>query len=425
MKDEYGYIDIKPFEKLDKSDQKPAIINERDNKLELKINDIEKFNVLDFYDNKFGELTQSREIYGIDSKYRPLTLYRCNIVNSTFRALPHSIITSEMYVIGNEGLSKIAHFTDKTKIRKMNYYHNNIGQLFFNNSVILKTKKNKLEVCAKNQKKISISKFVDNDNTITINLINHYTYSYTLTDVNIRKKSYFEVNFSKSINLDDALLISNRIDCIIHMFLLTNTVSKGLTFYSTLGHSYEFYNMKHKENDDKKCTFYLDKAENAIDNFDKLFRLFMSVPKGPENNALFPFLHFNRKVPSLEIEFLEFYKVLEFIDTSNRQKQGKGKNSNFLIQLLKKYPNVKQTYFGTQKNNEIEEEIRSLRNYYSHNGYYIEQLPIPTDKPKRYKKIDVQWLYDVKNFVKLVAYLEIYSFANISVDETKLMHNLH
>lgn len=424
MKDEYGYIDIKPFENLNTNEQKMVIINEKENKLELKTNDIEKFNTLDFYNNKFGKLTQSRKIYGIDSKYHPLTFYRCNIVNSTFNAIPHSIITSEMYVIGNESLSKIIHFTDKTKIRKMTYYNESIGQVFFNNSIVLKSKENKLELRARKPNKVRISKFQYNGNSIILDLINNYSYSYTLTNVDIRKKSYFELSFLKSISLDEALMISSKIDCIFHMFLLTNTQSNHITLYSTRGYSYEFYDMKCNV-DNKRNVFYLDKQENAISNFGKLLTFFMSFPKGSDNNALFPFLHFYRKIPSLEIEFLEFYRVLEFIDTNNRKKQGIGKNSNFLIQLLKKYPNLKATFFGSQKNDEIEAEIRSLRNYYSHDGYYVDILPIPTENPKRYKKIDVQWLYDVRSFVKTVAYLEIYSLANVTVDEKKILYNLH
>ena len=62
-----------------------------------------------------------------------------------------------------------------------------------------------------------------------------------------------------------------------------------------------------------------------------------------------------------------------------------------------------------------------MRNYYSHNGYYISELPIPIFKPIRYKKINNQWLYNVKNFVKVVSYLEIYSLAGIEIDENYLL----
>jgi hypothetical protein len=88
-----------------------------------------------------------------------------------------------------------------------------------------------------------------------------------------------------------------------------------------------------------------------------------------------------------------------------------------MTDIIKKYPFLKNKYFGNKSDEDIGDEIRSLRNYYSHSGYYVDNLPIPTEKPKRYMNIDVQWKFDVKSFTKLVSYLEIYSVVGIIVDE--------
>ena len=87
---------------------------------------------------------------------------------------------------------------------------------------------------------------------------------------------------------------------------------------------------------------------------------------------------------------------------------------------------MKEHFFGSQDESEIEEEIRSLRNYYSHTGYYIDnlQLPIPTDHPKRYKTIDTKWLYDVLKFVKVSAYIEIYKLCGLSIDWNKIIYEI-
>ena len=63
---------------------------------------------------------------------------------------------------------------------------------------------------------------------------------------------------------------------------------------------------------------------------------------------------------------------------------------------------MKEHFFKDQKEEEIEEEIRSLRNYYSHEGYYIDKLPIPTDNPKRYKEIDYQWIYKTYSIFRII-----------------------
>lgn len=223
--------------------------------------------------------------------------------------------------------------------------------------------------------------------------------------------------------MDVVLKISSRLDCVIHLFLLTSGRSKELTIYDTKRNSYEFYNIKNSDKEKKQPVFYLDKRENNVTNFDKLFNLL--VNKNNDNsNSFFPFLNFDRNVTSTEIQFLEYYRVLEFTDIEMRKKLNKGKNPNFLMGLLKKYQNIKKVYFNDQENSIIEEEIRSLRNYYSHNGYYIKDLPVPTVTPKYYKKVDIQWLYDVKNFIKIISYLEVYSLVGINVDENKLMYHL-
>ena len=104
--------------------------------------------------------------------------------------------------------------------------------------------------------------------------------------------------------------------------------------------------------------------------------------------------------------------------------KSKGKNPTFLIKILKEYKELKEHFFKKQKDEEIEEEIRSLRNYYSHEGYYVEKLPIPTDNAKRYKELDYQWIYNVSKFVKIVAYLELYKLCDIDVKSKDIMYKL-
>lgn len=125
------------------------------------------------------------------------------------------------------------------------------------------------------------------------------------------------------------------------------------------------------------------------------------------------------------MEFLQYYKVLEVIDYEKQKEKGKGKDKCFLKKYLKKYPKLKDYFFKGIDINTLESEIRSLRNYYSHDGFYVENLPIPTDNPKRFKKITVQWLYDVKRLIKIIAYNEIYDKAAITIDELELTNYLY
>ncbi len=423
MNNEFGYIDLEPFAELNPDEQKLTIINRKDNRFELKVKDIDKFNTFDIFGNEFGKLIETKVFYGINSTYHPITLYRCSINSSNFSAIPYSIVSSQMYIIGNEPLTPIIHFTDKTKIKKIRYYNDNIKYIFPSDSMIIKRTQNEINVEAKKKKEKIISNVIYDDNKVIIKLINSFKHNGGIYNFNIQPTAYFEITFQKSVNLDMVLKISNRIDCVIHLFLLTSGRSKELTIYDTKKNSYEFYNVKNNDKEEKQPVFYLDKIENNITNFDKLFTLLMKITND-NSNCFFPFLNFDRKVTSTQIQFLEYYRVLEYTDTEMRKKLNKGKNNTFLVGLLKKYQNIKKIYFNDQDDTVIEEEVRSLRNYYSHNGYYIKELPVPTFNPKYYKNVDIQWIYDVKNFIKIVSYLEVYSLAGVNVDENKLMYHL-
>ena len=423
MNNEFGYLDIKTFDEINEQEQKLVIVNKKDDELELKVKDIEKFGTFNFYGNEFGKLIETKIFYGVNSTYHPLTLYRCNITSSSLNVIPYSIITSQMYIIGNEAQSPISHFTDKTKVKKIKYYNDNIKYIFPSSSMIIKRKENEMNIEAKKEKEKIISRIDYDDNKIIIKLVNSYRHSGNIYNINIKPMSYFEILFKKSVDLDMVLKISSRIDSIIHLFLFSNGRNKELTLYDTKKNSYEYYNLKHNDKEEKQPTFYLDKRENNIFNFNKLFELFVNIDN-TNSNSFFPFLNYDRNINSIEIQFLEYYRTLEYTNMELQKKKGKGKNKQFLLQLLKKYPIVKNRYFNNIQNDIIEKEIRSLRNYYSHNGYYLTELPVPTENPIYTKKIDIQWLYDVKMFIKTIAYLEIYALAGITIDENYLMTHL-
>lgn len=266
MNNEFGYLDVIPFKKVDEKDQKLVIVNQKEDILELKVKDIEKFNTLNFYNREFGQLIETGIFYGINSTYRPLTLYRCNINSSSFNAIPYSIISSPMYIIGNQSLSPIIHFTDKTKIKKIRYYNDNIKYIFPSSSVIIKRKGNEMNIEAKKEKEKVISRIEYDDNKIIIKIINSYSNSGNIYNLNIKPISYFEIIFQKNVNFDMILKISNRIDSIIHLFLYTYGRSRELTIYDTKRNSYELYYLKNKNKEEKQPTFYLDKRENNVLN---------------------------------------------------------------------------------------------------------------------------------------------------------------
>ena len=77
-------------------------------------------------------------VYAVDSKLNAITAFNARMINSTWSAISHSIINSEWYFINKSGLSekqRIIHFTEKTKIRSLDYYNDNLFQVFFNDAI--------------------------------------------------------------------------------------------------------------------------------------------------------------------------------------------------------------------------------------------------------------------------------------------------
>lgn len=142
-------------------------------------------------------------------------------------------------------------------------------------------------------------------------------------------------------------------------------------------------------------------------------------------NAIFPFIEYDIK-PFFEIKFLEYYRALEYIKAKEKEKEklNKKKGKPFLLDILNKDEKLKDKFFGNQESTEIEKEIRGLRNYYTHTGYYIDndQIPIPTKAPKRYKKVDDEWLDKVLEYIITVTEIELYNLCGINlirIDDTE------
>lgn len=425
MKNEFGYIYNKPFKECNDNEQKQIIMNLNDNKIEIKVNDVEMFNTFDYWGGGIGKLIETKIFYGINSIFEPLTFLNASITNSNYRAIPHSTIASDMYIIGKQATNPIKHFEETTKVRSINYYNEDLINIFGSSSVIIKRKTSEINVNAIKEKDRFMCKIKCNHYSMSVYLVNNYKYSGNAYGIKIEPFTYLNIKFSKSIDLEEVLQINSRIDSVIHLFILSQKRNKILDLFGTKNNKYTFYNLKYNNEDKKKSTFYLGKNENSNSNFTKLLELFMNV-SNDNINSFFPFLDYDRSTRSQEILFLEYYKVLEYMNILSQKKKGKEKDNRFLLPLLKKYANVKNEYFQNDAEEVIEEEIRSLRNYYSHYGYYIKQLPVPTDmkKTKYYKDINAQWLFNVKSLIKTISYLELYSLAGVDISEKDSMFHL-
>lgn len=427
MDNEFGYIDNKPFKNCFPDEQIISIIKTDEDGIQFKINDIEKYDAFDYKD-------RPRELYAIDSSLRPITAFNVKLKRTNYAPISSTILYSDFYVWGYNGNENISHFTKETKISKMEYYHDEVRNIFGNSSYSAKYKFDKkhllefVKIDAKKINKKKIGNVLINNNEIFIYLNSNFEYLRSYNnhgEMSIKDKSSIILTFKKSIDLEEAYKLIKLIDSTIHLLILSKKRHKKTNIYDYKRNNYFLIDRRIlKANLNKKDNTYLICKRDEI--FQSFINILSNLYKLEENskNAIFPFLEYDIEKTSLEISFLEYYRALEYLEAQKQKMKGKGKNPTFLIKILKEYKEQKEHFFKKQKDEEIEEEIRSLRNYYSHEGYYMEKLPIPTDNPKRYKELDFQWIYNVSKFVKIVSYLELYRLCDIDVKSKDIMYQL-
>ena len=152
MKNEFGYIDDRPFKECNTDKQIFSTITIDDEGLEFKINGVSKFGLFDYEE-------MPEVIYAVDNKLTAITALRINITNSNFSAISSSIIKSDLYFIKQGFLKEneqINHFKMQTKIRELCYYNNSIRRIFFNDSIEskYKLKDNSLQYSCEKRKNV-------------------------------------------------------------------------------------------------------------------------------------------------------------------------------------------------------------------------------------------------------------------------------
>jgi len=429
MYNELGYIDKVPFKQIETNKQDMIILNSKEDSLEIKVNGVEKYDAFEMFISGPGKLLESKLYYGINSKYCPITFFNANIKTTSYSSISSTMITSKIYAIGREAVEPIKHITPKTKIKKFDYYNDKLIYYYSDNPISIKRKGIREEITI-NAKTIRPRKLFTlkykGDNEVTIYLIHSFKPNGNIYDFSIKPNTYLQIRFKKSVSIDDILRISARIDSTLHMCILNKNRNYVVTVYDYSKRSYNFYNYKQKKYvTEKTPTFNICKDKKELNLiFQNLLSLFINIDFENSNSYL-PFINFNKDVSSHEIEFLQYYKVLEVIDYEKQKQKGKGKDKCFLKKYLIKYEKLKDYFFKGIDVETLANEIRSLRNYYSHDGFYVEKLPVPTDRPKYFKTIEVQWLYDVRRLVKIIAYNEIYDKASVTIDELELTNYLY
>lgn len=208
MENEFGYIDDKPFSECCTDKQIIATITTDKDGIEFKVIGNNKYSI-------FNLEKSIPEIYAIDSKLRPITAYRTTIMNSRLTAISSSTLRSDLYFYKQELPTQnagIKHFTNQTKINKIEYYNDSIARVFENetfkeNLTYRKNKVKSIKIIANKRKEQKIGEINIDDNNITIYLKHDFGYLHNhkkCEQITITNNSYIILKFQKGIFFDEA-----------------------------------------------------------------------------------------------------------------------------------------------------------------------------------------------------------------------------
>lgn len=423
MENNFAYIDNKPFDNYSKEKQIFSTFNINDNCISFQIPDYEKFFIL---------RPNNTEIYAIDPMLRSISAFNIKIHKHLLTPIPNTSISSNYYIYGIKDLEteeniQMKHFTKQTKISKLIYYHENLSTIFNPQSLnINNSNSNFFSIYGKYFQKSELGKIYFENNTINCSLhtnLDYYPKYYKeQSKIIIQQDNSIVLKFKKGVYLNSAYRLINILDTVIHLMTLTYKSHNKIELKDFRNNKFQFIYKKYNDStkNQNQLLFTTCPQKEFLNLFQKLLDIEQDSP-----NALFPFLEYNRN-NSLEINFLEYYKVLEYLNLKTQEIKNKGKNNNFLEKVFNENKELIKSIFNIN-DSEIKtftQTIQSLRNYYSHEGYYLKELPVPTKNPKKYIPIDITWLNNVYILIKKLSYIEIYKYCNCEISKKDIVRIL-
>ncbi len=366
---------------------------EIDDEIESDSNGVKSFGI----NTKFNE----RDILIIDYKNKINYLLKeaCYNGHSEVSGTPDDSYKTKFfsnYYFKDKNYDKLANLKSNPKIKKIKVYSNIINEFIghpslyeesLNDELVIKLKKNTIK------QNISIEK--NNIKNLVISDDWSHVHSYKNNDIKIKLNGYVEIEVSRRINYYDVYDYIRELMVYIQLLRPDKMIINKISV--CIDDVYYEYCLPIKEL--KYNDSYVEKSTN--DNFliflPKCYDLIPLRNSKTEVRNI-PYIIFNTS-RSLEDNFLTFYR---FIECYYKKQKIKGIVNNFISYSLEN--NYKKSKVMTECEKEkLCQEIISLRNHYTHSGYYIKNhsLKIKFKKigkkanPKNYTEnnVDFDWIY--------------------------------
>ena len=257
---------------------------------------------------------------------------------------------------------------------------------------------------------------------------------YHLNEVNMDRRNtsiVFRIKYKLTLNspkkMKDTKKLLDKFNCMLHLLTLTENSNTRFLVQNHDNRWHKYIDLRNKDNYRKRLYKEMIKDLNPEEImkliFEGICKLLQYEKEFP--NALFIFNNYNEH-SSVEISILEFYRFLEY---NYKKKIMPGLDSPFNKEykdedmlkyyINKKTDNISKLFSEFKKLENLGLEIETLRNHYTHDGYYIPKGKLKIKKVKYIKEIDIDYLIKIKKILKVLSYLEIYellSIQNVNVE---------
>lgn len=360
-------------------------------------------------------------LYLVNNSLQAITILKTSIFLKSYSAIESFSLNANSYIASRPMADgEIKHFTIDKKIGSINYFNESLSEVFSIYKYIkLKKEQSRKQLCEARYGSKSIKIYLSIKHR---NIVSFFGEPQVPNIISLYIKS------NKGLSLDELLDISKIVDACLNICFNINTRSERMTITDYRGTEYSYYH-KVKSGHKSLCPIRYPLKIGNEQLLGKILSYLLSVN---DDNVLLPFVTHLDDEP-LELVFIRTYIAFERLHGIEQKTRGKEKNQTFLTSDISRYKTIKTKYFGDKSptDKELEEEIRGLRNHYSHNGYYIDDGLLDIKKLNKATRkyvvarrvpIDTAWIKNRTEYLQELFIYHIFNKANIDI-ENEFIHS--
>jgi len=372
------------------------------------------------------ELVRGRDVYCANDKNTHITLFDSHTSSSTTRYRPYSELRAYRYAIETRTREKSVHLTSCAKLKKAYYYNNAIAAVLHNNNTIRRREYPQkatisVETLPSVKRKLGRFYFDREKCHVTVNMVFGNAWRKNRNDVlTIEPITCLELSFERGLTIEGVHRLADRIDACFYLLTYRKCQFERLGVVDYRGNSFKYADLR---NSSTEVPHGIRIKENYVDALSKLLDYILAVDEFGDN-GLSTFIRFTDTPSYLEVAFTEYYRTLEFV---YRRKTNNYKTDKILPTYIKRYNDIFRRIYPNDNPMVIENELKNLRNFFVHYGYFVKKLPIPTRKihnPDRWVDVDINYIARASKLVKVFAFLSIYESAGIEFDQNEMFNQI-